>query len=499
MRFVPVYQPNRLDDDFKHLVLERTEAHPLFLVELLRDMAERGWLARDERGVWYQAQALDFHDLPPRVEAVIQERISRLEEELQEILTCASVEEEDFTAQVVARVKQVSDRELLPRLSRELDRQHQLIGERGVQRLGSRPLFLYRFRHSLFQRHLYNGLTEAERVLLHEDVGLCLEQLYEAQLEKVAVQLARHFLESYRYDKAFRYLVMAGQIAQAAYANQEAIAYYLRALTLEDEAGTPPADPSSPSAQDLAGVHARLGDVYSLMGEYQLAIEHYDHALSVVDDPHHRATIQRKKGRTYEKWGRYPEAVQALEAGLLEMRERLVAAEATRIYTGLGLVYYRRGELEEAVELGTLALQMAESQEDQHGIAQACNNLGIVHWSRGEWERAIEFHRRSLSVWEDAHSNYGLAASHNNLGLIYHRQSLWEPAIEHYQKSLELCEKIGNRHGLARTYDNLGQLYMARGEQDKAMECLEKAVTILAEIGIDETEIFPEMWQSGAW
>ncbi|MFQ5592999.1 MAG: tetratricopeptide repeat protein [Anaerolineae bacterium] len=494
-----VYEPNRLDEDFKRLILERTEAHPLFLVELLRDIVARGWLAQDERGVWYQAQELDFHDLPPRVEAVIEERISRLEEELREILTCASVEGEDFTAQVVARVQQMSERQLLPRLSRELDRQHQLIGERGVERLRGKRLFLYRFRHSLFQRHLYNGLTEAERVLLHEDVGLCLEQLYEGQLQEVAVQLARHFLESYRYNKAYRYLVMAGEAAQAAYANQEAIAHYMRALALADEAETQPADPSSPSGQGLAHVHEHLGDVYSLTGEYQRATEHYEQALALAEESHRRATIHRKQGRTFEKWGRHDHAVASFEAGLRAMQEQLDAAEAARIYSGLGLVYYRRGELDEAIELGTLALHMAESIEDERITAQACNNLGIVHWSRGDWEQAIAFHRRSLALWEETQSAYGLAASHNNLGLIYHHQCDWELAVDQYHQSLEWCDKIGNRHGLARTYDNLGQLYMDQGQREKAMECLEKAVTILAEIGLDDAEIFPEMWQSGAW
>ena len=454
-------------------------------------MVERGWLTQDERGRWYQSQELDFHDLPPRVEAVIEERVSRLEDELREILTVASVEGEDFTAQVVARVQQLNERQLLPRLSRQLDKQHQLIGERGVERLDGERLFLYRFRHSLFQRHLYNGLTEIERVMMHEDVGFCLEELFQGKLDEIAVQLARHFLEAYRYEKAFHYLVMAGEAAQAAYANQEAIAYYMRALTLDDEADTQP--------ENLAHVHERLGDVYSLLGEYQQATASYAEALALMENPRRRTAIHRKRGRTLEKWGRYDETISAFEAGLSTMQEQLDAVEAARIYTGLGLVYYRRNELEEALELGLLALQLAEGMGDKRTIAQACNNLGIVHSGRGDWEAAIDFHQRGLSIWQDEQDNYGLAAAHNNLGFIYQQQGQWEPAIEHYRKSLELCEKIGNRHGLARTYDNLGQVYMEQGEQEKAMECLEQAVTILAEIGADEFTIYPEMWHSGAW
>lgn len=486
-----VFAPHRLDREFKQLVVERTEGHPLFLVELLHDMVERGWLAQDDSGMWYQAQTLEFDDLPARVEAVIHERIDRLENQLREILTTASIEGEDFTAQVVAQVQQVGERELLPRLSRELDKQHQLIGERGIERLNGQRLFLYRFRHTLFQRHLYNDLSSVERTILHEEVGLCLEELYAGRLEEIAVQLARHFTEAYRYDRAFRYLVMAGSAAQAAYANHEAIAHYMRALTLEDEADTEP--------DEVAYVHERLGKVYALTGQYALAVDHYRAALEGTQGAASRAAILRKQGRAFEQWGKYDEAVAAFEAGLAEMRGQLDAAEAARIYTGLGLVYYRRGELDNALDLAMLAQQLAGSLDDVQSVAQASNNLGVVHISRGEFASAQEALERSRTIWEQAENNYGLAAVHNNLGLLYHKQEVWQRALEHYKTSLALGERIGNRHGLARTYDNLGQVYMALGEREEAMACLEQAVAVLADIGLDGKEIYPEMWQSGAW
>jgi hypothetical protein len=52
---------------------------------------------------------------------------------------------------------------------------------------------------------------------------------------------------------------------------------------------------------------------------------------------------------------------------------------------------------------------------------------------------------------------------------------------------------------LARAYDSLSQVYMDQGEKEKAMDYLTKAVAILAEIGIEKSQIVPEMWQSGAW
>ncbi|MBI3941856.1 MAG: tetratricopeptide repeat protein [Chloroflexi bacterium] len=485
------YKPNCLGPEFRQLILDRTDGHPLFLVELLRDIVERGWLAKDEDGTWYLAADLTFEDLPARVEAVIEERISRLEEDLRQILNVASVEGQNFTAQVISGVQQISERQLVPHLSRELDKQHRLIGERGIKRLGNRPLFLYRFRHNLFQLHLYNGLTVAERVMLHDAVGSYLEELYAGREQEIAVQLARHFLESFQYPKAFRYLVLAGRAAQAVYANQEAIAYYLRALTLDDEAHVPPAE--------LAAVWENLGDVYSLLGEYQRAVQNYEKALNYAEDRLRCARIQRKLGRTYEKWGNYEAAIKSFEAGLMSMKEKLDADEAARIYAGMGLVYFRKGELPEALDLSSLALNLVEGLDDKLGIAQACNNLGIIYNTRGDWSQALESHRRCRSIYEETENYYGLAAVNNNLGLVYLNLQHWDEAVAHFRRSLELCEKIGNRHGLSRTYDNLGQVYMIQGRQDEAMECLAKAVTILAEIGASESKIYREMWQSGAW
>ena len=98
-------------------------------------MQERGDLVQQD-GVWVEGPSLDWEALPPRVEAVIEERIGRLEAELREILTIASVEGEDFTAQVVARVQKADERKLIQQLGQELNKRYRLVGEEGVRLSG---------------------------------------------------------------------------------------------------------------------------------------------------------------------------------------------------------------------------------------------------------------------------------------------------------------------------------------------------------------------------
>ncbi len=230
-------EPNRLSEDFRKALFMQTGGHPLFTVELLQDLQERGDLILDEEGRWVEGRELDWSILPARVEGVIEERIGRLEEPLRETLSIASVEGVDFTAQVVARVQQVGERKLIKRLSRELEKKHRLVRSKDEARVGEHYLYRYRFTHLLFQRFLYNDLSAAERRTMHGEVARVLEELYAGERDAITVQLANHYTEAGEADKAIEYLQGAGDRARMVFAHEEAIQFYERALAFEKEKG----------------------------------------------------------------------------------------------------------------------------------------------------------------------------------------------------------------------------------------------------------------------
>jgi tetratricopeptide (TPR) repeat protein len=226
-------EANHLGDAFREALHQRTQGHPLFTVELLRGMQERGDLVQDREGRWVEGSALPWETLPARVEAVIAERIGRLPQKLRGLLTVASVEGDIFTAEVVARTGAADERDVVRWLSQTLDRRHYLVSARGMVRAGSQRLSQYCFRHSLYQRYLYSTLDEVERAHLHEQVGVALEGLYGPHdTVAVAVQLARHFEQAGMTEKAIHYLHQAGERAYQLSAYQEGLAHLRRALAL---------------------------------------------------------------------------------------------------------------------------------------------------------------------------------------------------------------------------------------------------------------------------
>ena len=178
-------QPNRLGSQFRATLYGHTQGHPLFTVELLRAMRERGELVQNEAGQWVESPLLIWDKMPAQVEAVIQERIDRLPPSLRQILTVASVEGETFTVQVIAQVLGIDERLLLTQLTQELEKRHHLVRKGPDIMLGSRMLNRFVFSHVLFQRHLYQQLSSGEQRLLHKAVAAALSESSGKQVEEI--------------------------------------------------------------------------------------------------------------------------------------------------------------------------------------------------------------------------------------------------------------------------------------------------------------------------
>ena len=219
------YQTN-FSDRFERLLADRTEGNALFLTELLKNMEEKGEIVQDG-GAWrLTAQIHDLADLPEKVEQTIKERVDRVTQfskTLAEILECASVEGDDFIAQVIAKVKERDDMQLLEELTEQLMAAHQLIYERGGKSLanGSR-IHEFAFKHNLIREYVYQHLPKTKRELLHVKIGDCLERLYAPNADEIAAQLAVHFYYGYVPEKAVGYGLKAAQDANARYGAAEA-------------------------------------------------------------------------------------------------------------------------------------------------------------------------------------------------------------------------------------------------------------------------------------
>jgi DNA-binding SARP family transcriptional activator len=240
--FIDAYldlEPNQFDETFRSDLFRYTHCHPLFTVEMLYGMQERGDVIKNQQGEWMVSPSLNWDCLPPRVEAVIADRLRQLPQPLLDLLQTASIEGERFTAEVAAKVQGLDEQQVLMLLSTDLDRHYKLVQADSSRSVNGSRLSRYRFRHILFQKYLYSQLDVVERMRLHEQVGSTLEERNPGILEENAVQLAYHFEIAGIPLKAIHYLHLASQHATHLASFEDAIIHLNKALSLlESQPGT---------------------------------------------------------------------------------------------------------------------------------------------------------------------------------------------------------------------------------------------------------------------
>ena len=454
-------EPSRLGEDFRRALYEHTSGHPLFTVELLRSMQERGDLVQDDTGRWIPGPALDWQTLPARVEGVIEARIGRLDEELREFLSVASVEGEEFTAQVVARVQEISERQALRLLSRELEKRHRLVRERSATRLGRQQLSRYRFAHALFQHYLYHDLSDGERALLHWQIAEAIEQCYGADLAPFYSSLANHWsqlvkdghADSALITKAVDYSYKAGQQAKARFADEEAIEFFSQAITLLN---TLPDSPER-AQQEL--------DVQTSLGSILLATKGYG-------APEVRQTYDRAR-MLCQQVGETPRLFQVL--------------------WGLGRFYLVRTPLQTCRELGEQLLNLGQKQQDPGLLLEARNSLGAALSHLGELSQAQAHLEKGFALYDpQQHHSHALIYGQDP-GIVCLSRMTWtlwclgypEQALERKRQALALASELDHPFSMAFALNFVAQLHQLRREAQATQEQAEAAVSLCAEHGFD--------------
>ena len=427
-------QPNRLDEAFREALTSHTGGHPLFTVELWQSLQEGGAIYQDERGEWVARSELDWRQLPMRVEALIGERINRLAEELREILTVASVEGEQFTAQTVARIQQIGERQLLRTLSRELEVRHRLVRSEGEVAVGEHYLSRFRFSHALFQRYLYNGLSPGESRLLHREIGQVLERLYEDKTETIAPQLARHFTLGGDKVRACAYHLTAGAAALQSYAWTEAIYHYQQGLELAPIAAS--------RAQLLAGLgrallrQSRPGDAVPPLQEAAALIQKMAFVqfadLAMVYADLAMATLGVED---------VPRALAIAEKGLAALVSSDDSPAKCQLLLTKGSLHMRAGQAQQAANLADRAYEMARRLGDLELQIAAVANFGA-----SEAESKEDYASKLAEV------SASLESHEQPLGLLSEIELIWikanrarHPAQQraHHHQASQLQRQIG--------------------------------------------------------
>jgi tetratricopeptide (TPR) repeat protein len=391
------------------------------------------------------------------------------------------------------------------------------LGLEIIYELGLLPEPAYIFKHALIQDVAYHSLLMQRRKELHRAVGYAIEELYSDRLANHYEELAHRFVQGEAWEKAFDYLVLAGDKAKNAYANQTALDCYARALDVA------PQVMSSIPAKRITEIYQRRGQVYLLLARYSDAIaaaEHMrSHALAAGDrqsEGEALADLAFYHFMTFS-WDHIPQVQSAGEEALSVAEEMGDERVVARSLISLSTVDQVHGQLLEGDLKLERALRIGESRGFQDVNTYASLWLGAAANWRGEFQRVITFCQRGeqaaaeiydganelfnqafrclahiglgeyaeaitalndgLTKARDRDNTYIVGRLTNTLGWLHQELGDFHRAVEYDRDSADLGQRLGYANVEISALINLGFDYLHLGEPEKALTLLETTLS----------------------
>ncbi|HXV41839.1 MAG TPA: BREX system ATP-binding domain-containing protein, partial [Anaerolineae bacterium] len=423
-----------LAPDVGEAVYYLTEGNPFFVQEVVLALVEARKIIR-VAGYWQFAPGLVLAQfepeqragsrgagllIPASVHEVIGLRLARLSQAAYQTAGLAAVIGREFSYALLQATSGLNNATLLDLLDEMLNAY--LIEETGAS---------YRFRHGLIRQVLYNELTMHRRVWLHGQVAQALERLSAHQLDEQAAIFVYHYERAERYEVAFRYLIQAGDRAQATYAPREAMDYYDRALALCQQ------HLELATAETIAGLLRRRAQTHLTLSDFEAAIIDLEQLLE-----NNRRT-----------------------------NDRLQEGEA--LYQ-VGLAHYWAHRLERAAAYLDQAIGLAQTHHYAELRAKALKLHDILNSTRGEVTQVTAL--KTVSPTDGV--QVLPAEEHWGLAMLAHLHSDFDTALHHGQSCIELGQSFSNTFLVLGGYFVVGMSYASLGHYQLAVDQLQQALDL---------------------
>lgn len=165
------------------------------------------------------------------------------------------------------------------------------------------------------------------------------------------------------------------------------------------------------------------------------------------------------------------EQLDRAEEVLKTARAKVPEKDLPHLYTQLGYVYERRGDLAKAADYALVALDIGKKRKDTRAIAMAYSDLSNLFWKQEKYDAGLEYGLKSLALFEERGINdldYDFTlfvVGSNYLSLGKH-----EKALKYLRHSIAIGERYGFYNNLSDGYMVLLEIYADLNEFKKAEE-----------------------------
>ena len=413
----------------------RSNGNPFFAEEIIYLLIDAGLLHR-EGNRWNVHTDVNTFSVPESVQSVILSRMDRLQAPLKQILQKAAVIGPIFPLQILAH--------MLPAKTNMVALLTDLIDAALIFQEQTVPETVYSFRHVLAQEAIYLTIPRSERMKLHQQVGLALEQSHHEDLAAQYEQLAYHFDRSEATEKAIAYLLKAGEKARRTYLNKEAIDYYGQALE-----------------------HTQMLPDSRLHREWQLG------ALTGLALTYYRGT-----GQLGEAEGKIRTAI------ALAKEMNLPPRQLVRLYLWLGdIVMNWQPRYAETLRLGEEGLALFDEGDESVEVALMNALISFGYGMEGDLQNAYKAAMRIVGFADKLPFSEEMWLVYNAIFFAYFRERKLEESLHWMEIILHVSAKHNDLFVYGEAYCTLASIQACQGKLIESQVTREKGLQLLRQVG----------------
>jgi class 3 adenylate cyclase/tetratricopeptide (TPR) repeat protein len=428
-----------LPPSLRDQILARAEGVPLYAVETVRMLLDRGLLVED--GSAYKVVGeVDTLEVPETLQALVAARLDGLTSEERRLVQDAAVLGKTFTLALLVALTGHTEREIEPLLVGLVRKE--LLGVQSDPR--SPEHGQYGFLQDIVRHVAYETLPKRDRRAKH----LAAAEHLAATLgeDEVAEVVASHLLDAYRLDpdapdaeplraNAYTALLHAGDRAASLGASAEAQRYFEQAAELANEPG-----PEAAALMRAGEMSTQAGDAVRAEALFARAVSLYEG----LGDTH-------AAGRA-TSWLAYAEQLRGDLAGAIDRMERAYEviggdepdADLAFLLTRLGGAHWFAGNLELAADRTERGLEIAEALRLPDILARGWGNKAMITAARKPQE-ARALHQLSLDTARAHELHVQAAVASVNLSDLGFQGDRYGESLGYLEQGLELARRMGDR------------------------------------------------------
>lgn len=239
---------------------------------------------------------------------------------------------------------------------------------------------------------------------------------------------------------------------------------------------------------DHPRLHYLLGTVYFDKGDMQSAIQSFQECLR-LDPNHHTASQQLLQA--YEKTGNQTLAINLLQEKLVKPDKRKTQLDNAIAYNHLGVLHYREGEVDKAIQAFEKALELSPHHKPtkrnmyQIFLVHTRNALKIKDYETAELysENAIKLDPQNPTAYRSLANGYSV-------------NGRFTKAIHYYQNVLKIQpDDKSTKQELAKCYVGYGISLKEQKKWDEAIAAYQQARKLDPTLKIATTNLADAMWQ----